>query len=58
VLSACVDELGRFLSRNRGWDAVTIAVSPYGESENIDAFLSGPDPSRCQGRGSAPKKRR
>ncbi len=58
VLSACVDELGRFLSRNRGWDAVTIAVSPYGESENVDAFLSGPDPSRCQGRGSAPKKKR
>ena len=48
ILAACAPMLPRFLTRNRGWDTVTIAVSLYGESENLDAFLSGPDPSRCE----------
>ncbi|MFO0729077.1 MAG: hypothetical protein U1E65_35180 [Myxococcota bacterium] len=58
ILAACAPMFPRFLSRNRGWDTVTIAVSLYGETENLDAFLSGPDPSRCEApRANQPRKR-
>jgi len=54
ILASCGPVFQRLLTRNLGWDTVTIAVSLYGKSENLDAYLSGPDPTRCQGGG--PKK--
>lgn len=55
ILATCAPVFPRLLDRNRGWDTVTIAVSLYGESENLDAFLSAADPTRCQPAGPVRK---
>lgn len=55
ILASCAPVFTRLLDRNRGWDTVTIAVSLYGDSQNLDAFLSGADPTRCQPAGPVRK---
>ncbi len=55
VFAACAPVFTRLLNRNIGWDTVTIAVSLYGNSQNLDAFLSAADPTRCQPAGPVRK---